>query len=358
MCYWYSGTFAGQAQAGDLITYRIKASDQAQSPNNAYRPLVGKAYCPVTGPGSVAVVDLTDRFTSGPFITGTLSDLGIPYTVYTTWPADFNQHEVWFFCLGVYHDHHILSQGEADDLVAALQAGNNIYLESSDAFCYDDTKTTIKPWFGVQEIDDGGDIYGTVNGVSGSLTEGISMNYWGESAWMDEIGAVSPAKLLLKTGSKGRGVEHDAGTYRTVVSVLPPGELTDEAHPNTRKELFVRILEYLGVEIPLYCSAEARLGDTVRIRLEGDPGDQLILMASLAEHYWPTGYGTFRLDPTYLFVLYQGTVPPSGLVELPLTLPREEEYLGLEVHLQAVVGEMIKPQSAKLTNREILTFVE
>ena len=358
MCYWYSGEFPGSASAGDLVTYRVKATDNADVPNVSYLPKVGHVYCPVSGQGSVAVVDLTGRFTSGPYITKTLSELGIPYTVYTGWPGDWSMHDVWFFCLGVYHDHYIMSQAEADDLVAALQAGDNIYLESSDAFCWDPTKATIDAWFGVNEIDDGGDIYGMVSGVSGSIADGISMEYWGESAYMDEISAISPAKLFFKTGSKGRAVQHDAGTYRTVAVSLPLGDLTDGIHPDTRKELFVRILEYLGVDVQLYTTAEARIGSTISIRLEGTPGDNYLLFASLSENYIPVGYGVYRTGFGALYFLSQGMMHPSGAYEVPITIPREEEYLGFEVHLQAVIGDSIFPlHKVELTNRQVMTFV-
>ena len=45
------------------------------------------------------------------------------------------------------------------------------------------------------------------------------------------------------------------------------------------------------------------------------------------------------------------------MVTIPI--PRNENYLGLEVHLQAVIGERLSPpKDILLTNRDILTLVE
>jgi len=53
MCYWYSGIPGGNVTAGDLIRYRVKATDNADSPNLSFLPLLGEAYCPVADSESV-----------------------------------------------------------------------------------------------------------------------------------------------------------------------------------------------------------------------------------------------------------------------------------------------------------------
>ncbi|MHC4945936.1 MAG: hypothetical protein ACYTG7_23225, partial [Planctomycetota bacterium] len=138
------------------MTYRVLATDGAVMPKVDALPKVGKVYLPVSGPHeSVAVVDLSRRPFTAPFIADTLGDLGIACTYYTSWPADFDQHEIWFFCLGVFADNYILSPQEARDIVDALDTGDFIYMETGDGWCYDPGKDILKPWFGVQEIKDG-----------------------------------------------------------------------------------------------------------------------------------------------------------------------------------------------------------
>jgi len=362
MCYWYSGLFGGSVSPGDVLTYRVVSTDNSSQPNIALHPLMGEICCPIADSGGVGVVELSTRPDSSPFIAKTLSELGIPYSLYSSWPADWNRHDAWFICLGVFVDRHALSNQEANDLVNALQGGASVYMESSDAWCFDPERSVYKSAFGVLEISDGGDIYGGVEGLSQSLADGLTLDYRGESAWMDEIGAVSPARLLFKTesDSKGRAVQYDAGAYKTIAGSFPLGGFRDSAWPDTKKEILIRILEYLGLdEIRLYATGEAKSGATVTIRLEGDYGDRYFMLASPAEDFSDQpGYGVLRLDMNNLHILDQGSIPPSGFVEVDLLIPSGDSYIGLEIHLQAVTGPQIKPFQASLTNRDILTITK
>ncbi|MHC4946503.1 MAG: hypothetical protein ACYTG7_26120, partial [Planctomycetota bacterium] len=132
----------------------------------------------------------------------------------------------------------------------------------------------------------------------------------------------------------------------------------DETWPESRKEILLRYLEFFGMERgALLATAEAILETKVQVRLEGNAGEKFILFASLAEHFLSTsGYGTFRLDPKYMFVLDQRVFPPSGLAKFVLDIPPNQECLGYEIHLQAAAGPEFKPGMAHFTNREILTI--
>ncbi|MHC4942835.1 MAG: agmatine deiminase family protein, partial [Planctomycetota bacterium] len=241
--YWYSGTLSGSVSVGDMVTYRIVAEDNAVSDNSSTLPLVGDVYCPVKGPGSIGVVELAHMPRTGPFITETLGDLGIPYTFYTTWPSDWNEHDVWFISIGVHFcNNYALSTAEADEIVNALQNGARIYLESSDTWCYDPAKDILDPWFGVTGISDGGDLKGGAKGVSGSIMAGLHLEYAAENAYMDEISARSGAELIFRSGddSRGRSVLYDEGTYKTVATTFSLGGLRDGTYPDTRKEILLR----------------------------------------------------------------------------------------------------------------------
>jgi hypothetical protein len=193
--------------------------------------------------------------------------------------------------------------------------------------------------------------------------EGLALVYAGESAYNDEIGALSGAELLFRSSidNEGRTVAYsDPSGYKTVASAFALGGLLDEAWPETRKQILFRILEFFGfLDINLYATARAEPGETVNVLLEGDSGLGYLLMGSLAEGYLDAGgYGTFRLDFSYFFILDQGVIPVTGVVEKALYIPRDPDYLDMEIHLQAVVGEKFTPSQASLTNREILRIQE
>ena len=360
LCYWYEGELTGAASAGDLVTYRLVATDGAAIPNEAVLPRKGEVFCPVVGPGSVAVVDLSRRPFSGPVAMETLGSLGIPCTRYTSWPADWSEHEVWFILLGVYADNHILTASQANDVVAALQAGNRIYLEGGDTWCYDDQKDVLCPWFKVDPISDGEDLEGGLDGQAGTMAAGLHLEYAGTNAFMDEIGALAPAEVVFRSGSDDapRVVAHDGSSYRTIASTFALGALLEGAWPETGKEVLLRYLDFLGVGgVQLKALASARPGTDVPIRLEGTPGHEYVLLEAWAEDYLQVpGYGVLRLAKSEMSILRRGTIPPSGAVLTLLPVPADPALVGSEIHVQAVVGASIAPGQAALTNREILTI--
>jgi hypothetical protein len=313
----------------------------------------------------VGVVNLSCRPYTAPFLLKTLGDWGIPYHYYNAWPADFNDHNVWFILLGTFAFNHVLSAEEANDIVAALQAGKNIYLEGGDTWCYDPEKNTIGPWFGVNEFLRGWDVK-NVQGAKGTLLDGLNLAYAHEveDICIDRVHAVSPAEAIMKANygpGESVAVSYDAGGYRTIASSIPLGGLVDGDWEDCRKEILLRYLDFLGISgIQLLATEEAHLAKTVTVRFEGNPGDGYLLFASLADFYLDVpGYGAFRLDPNYMFTLGSGVVPPSGRVEFEIPIPRSHAYLGMEIHLQVVTGSMeMSPDDAHLTNREILTIVE
>jgi len=361
LCYWYSGKAAGAVSQGDLLTYRLTATDNAAVPNISYYPKVGHVCCPVVGKNeSVAVVDLSKRPASGPFIAKTLGDLGIHFTYYTEWPDDFTDHNIWFFCLSIFADNYILSSSEAADIVSALQSGDSIYMESGDSWCYDSEKDTIAPMFGVSQDNDGQDMPAVVRGQPSTILSGLEFVYAGVNAYVDEISAVSPATVLIRSDgdNEGRTVSYNAGGYKTIASSFTLGGLTDSDWPEQKKNLLLHYLEFFDFEpISLYSTGPSKTGETTWLHLDGDPADEYILFASLAEDYLPCKYGAFRLSPKYMFIIEQGVIPSSGTAMIDLFIPRIEYLEGHEIHLQALVAESLKPNlNVELTNRQILTI--
>ncbi len=360
--WWYSGTFAGSAVPGDVVTYRVVSTDNAEAQNTAILPRVGEVHCPVTGPGDVAVVELSTRPRTGPFLADALGRLGIPYTYYTTWPTGWERHPVWFISLGITPDNYVLSSDEALEITAALDAGSYIYLESSDTWCWDSAKDILNPWFRVQEVDDGGNLYGDVAGQPGTLMEGLILDYAWESAYMDEIGAQAGAEVLFRSvlDDEGRSVLYsEAGGYRTIASSFALGGLLDGEWPQSRKQVLLKILDFFETgDISLRATESARPGSTVTLELEGLPGNEYVVAASLRENYRPCPYGVLRIDLKHMQVVGQGEIPPGGAVNIDLAIPDNADLPGLDVHLQAMTGEGVAPPvDAELTNREVLTII-
>lgn len=363
MCYWYSGSMGDNTSTGDVISYQLKATDNAESPNIATLPLVGKYYCPVTEPADcVGIVDLSPRPFTGPFLHEALGTMDIPHAYYKEWPADLSAHDVWFICLGVFADNHILSVNEASDIVAALQAGKYIYLEGGDTWCHDPEKETLKPWFGVAEFSRGW-LVNHVNGTTGGFLEGMWLPHAAEAEdiCINRMQPVAPAQKVMGChGHYGVVISHDAGSYRTIAASVPLASLEDQTWLNVRNEILLRYLEFFGKSRPqLQAWAPAHQAEVVPMRLEATPGDEYLLVMSLTENYLPSKFGVCRLGLEYLFFLFQGVVPSTGVEMFYLPIPRTEGIEGLELHFQVLTGtHVLPPENAQFTNREILTVLD
>jgi len=364
MCYWYSGTLGGSAAAGDVISYRLKATDGAQTENVSSLPREGEIFCPVVeASGSVGIVNLSLRPCTAPFLLDAFGDLGIPHHYYREWPSSFAAHDAWFICLGVFPYNHILSTAQANEVVAALQSGKNIYLEGGDTWSYDAVAYTLGPWFGVQPFWRGFWLDSVV-GAKESFLRGLTLDYGDQFEdlcldWMTEVPPAQPLLRWNKDTGNPLGVVFDAGGYRSIACSVPLGGLVDRGWPNTRKEILLRYLEFFGQRRPqLMASGVARPGQRVPLRLEAQPGDEYLLVASLAEDYQHLSNGVFRLSSDHLFPLDRGVVPAAGVLRYDLLIPQDDALLGVEVHLKALIGDATKPTGSYFTNREILTVVE
>jgi hypothetical protein len=162
---------------------------------------------------------------------------------------NFGEYSAAFVCLGVYSQNYSLSTDQANALVDYLNAGGNAYMEGGDCWAYDYSRIIYNQHFGITGTSDGsGDLY-TVEGLAGTMCEGMSFAYAGPNSYIDHIEPNTGAtKILRNPGDEaGCGVSYDNGTHRTVGCSFEFGGLTDGASPSTKAELLEEILEFFGV---------------------------------------------------------------------------------------------------------------
>ena len=202
----------------------------------------------VIGQIPVLILDLDDNTSSGPTMEDKIQELGIGVEYVTSFPADLNLYSSIFVCLGIYSNNHVLSSSEGQILADYLDNGGSLYMEGGDTWYYDN-QTAVHPMFNINPTADGSSDMGTVNGQTGTFTEGMSFNYSGENSWMDRIEAISPAVKFLQNQSPsyGTGVAHDEGSYRTIGTSHEFGGLSDGASPSTKLELMEEYLIFLGI---------------------------------------------------------------------------------------------------------------
>ncbi len=244
----YEGVFPGLAVAGDVVTYRITAEDQAVPPNVTYDPPSGTHEFSVVDAITAVIWEPDPSPISGAAIAALLDTREITHD-YTTTTPNFDEYEVAFICLGVYSQNYSLSTAEANALVDFLDAGGSAYMEGGDCWAYDSARTIYNPYFGVNGTSDGSGDLLTVEGLDGTMCEGMSFAYTGANSYIDHMMAVSGGVKIFRNpaDTAGCGVSNDTGTYSTVGCSFEFGGLVDGASPSTKSELMDDYLEHFGI---------------------------------------------------------------------------------------------------------------
>jgi len=199
----------------------------------------------------VLLIDLDTTHNSAPAIEAALTALGVNYTKTLSWPTNFDLHANLFICLGIYSDNTVLSTTQANQVVAFLQNGGNVYMEGGDCWYYDSNADVYAPYFGINPLSDGSGDTSTVVGQTGTIAEGMSFAYTGDNNWMDQISNLTGAKLIFRNQSPnyGNGVSFDTGTYRTVGVTFEFGGLADGAG-GTKLEWMQKMVNFLVAPEP------------------------------------------------------------------------------------------------------------
>ena len=200
----------------------------------------------VVGQIPVCIIDLDENNSSGPEMQTAIGNLNVACEYMTSIPADLSLYNSIFICLGIYSDNHVLTSAEGQTFAAFLNGGGKLYMEGGDTWYYD-TQTDVHAMFNIEGQSDGSSDLGTINGISGSFTEGMTFSYSGDNSWIDHLGANAPAFLILENQSPnyGCGVAYDAGDYKTIGASFEFGglNLTDTG----REELMEKYLEFFGL---------------------------------------------------------------------------------------------------------------
>ena len=332
------GTFTVTASTsipiGQMTEIILNASANAGSYTNSFT----MNFC--VGQKPVLIVDFDENQNSAPAIQNAVTSAGFSSDLVTSIPADVNIYASVFVCLGIYSSNYVLSSSEGQILADYLDNGGMLYMEGGDTW-YFDSQTAVHPMFNIDPEADGTSDLGTINGISGSFTEGMSFNYSGENHWIDHIGPIAPAFLILENQSPnyGCGVAYDAGDYKTIGTSFEFGGLDDSE--STKDELMLKYLEFFGLTpiqeitqtIPLNTGYQF-----ISSRIEIEDPDMLIVLADILNENldfvrnsegimlrtigpnWVNGIGDWISTEGYLFKMFGAeTLEITGLQMDPLS---------------------------------------
>ena len=199
----------------------------------------------VIGQIPVLIVDLDENNNSANVMIDAIDEFGIATELTTSFPADLNLYSSIFVCLGVYSDNYALSDAEGQALADYLNNGGMLYMEGGDTWYYDD-QTAVHAMFGINGIEDGSGDLSTIDGVAGTMTDGMSYNYTGDNSWIDHLEAVGVAEVIFNNQSPAYScaVSNELGGYKTIGASFEFGGLTDTG---SQIELMEKYLEFFEV---------------------------------------------------------------------------------------------------------------
>lgn len=248
----YTGTLSGTVAIGDLVEYRIIASDQAASPNQTTAPEQGFYGVDIIDRIGVLLYDADPNASSAPTVATLLDTLGIS-TVYSTSLVDnLDGYASIFVFLGMYSTNYQLSADEGTRLAQYLDNGGRLYMEGGDTWYYD-PDTQVHPYFHIQGTSDGAGDAGPIAGVAGTFTQGMNFNYGGANNYVDHLAPIGSAVTILTNTSPvyNIGIMYDSGTYKTVGVAFEFAGLTDGSGISTKQELLYRFLQFFDVVDPV-----------------------------------------------------------------------------------------------------------
>ena len=248
-----NGTFTVSAQANTPAGEPAQIDLDVSSNNGGYTNNFVMNF--VIGQIPVVIIDLDGNHNSASVIKSAIEDNGIAVENLTSFPGNVDIYSTIFVCLGIYSDNHVLSASEGQTLADFLNNGGNLYMEGGDTWYYDN-QTAVHSMFNILGTSDGSSDLGTINGQSGTFTEGMSFSYSGDNSWIDHIDPISPAFTIFENQSPnyGTGVAHDAGSYKTIGASHEFGGLSDGSSPSTKEELMAEYLSFFGIGTSLQAS--------------------------------------------------------------------------------------------------------
>jgi hypothetical protein len=202
----------------------------------------------IVGSFSALVLDLDPLKHSGPAMMEVFEDLDLNASYATSLPDDLSMYKSIFVSLGIILSGHELTSIESAKLVQYLNDGGKLYLEGRRTW-HGNPPQPIHTKFNIDVVEDTWFEYDTINGETGSFTEGMVFEFGGSSPYnnyyMVPVGSAFTI-FTSPTPDFAGAVAYDEGTYKTIGCAFEFGDLIDADNPSTKQRLMLEYLDFFG----------------------------------------------------------------------------------------------------------------
>ncbi len=308
----YDWTFTIPAAEGDVFSYRIRATDGTSV---SYDPPTGTYHILIIPPPSLLLWNPDSSPTSGAALHQILVGVGThhEYSTADDMP-DLTRYACVFIFLGVCNENRILSADEAAALADYLDNGGWAYMEGGDCWGFDSHREVYLSHFGIDHAADGAGDIERVEGLPGTLGDGMVFDYAGGNQYMDEIWPAPGAETFFVNPDDGNphAISYVAESRRTIASAFEFGGLVDGEDPSTKLELLTRYAEFFDWALMAEVMEEPRSESAGPRWLGSNP---LSGIGTLRFSMKETGTATVRIfgpDGRLVRTLLDGVVPAGA----------------------------------------------
>ncbi len=157
-----------------------------------------------------------------------------------------------FVFLGIQPNYYLLGEGGSNRLITYLSDGGNVYLEGGD-FWSDPLQQAlaIHQFFHIDPIGQGSSDLTQVQGVPGSLMDGLQFTYMGMNQSIDDITNQTDSEVIMRNPADGNGcaVAYNGYLYRTIGASFQFGGLQNGSAPNTKREYLERVFGFFNIPV-------------------------------------------------------------------------------------------------------------
>ncbi|MBN1355463.1 hypothetical protein JXA40_04225 [bacterium] len=242
----------GTVMVGDVVSYRIAATDTAGSPNTAYHPASGYHEITVIDMLDAIVIDLDQNHNSGPALQTALQNLDLHVDYFTGIPKYPELYGSLWICLGTAPDNTQLGFDPCMKFYEYTLEGGYVYLEGGNAWA-NDQRYPFQLQFSIGSEGSGSADTGTIVGTAGTFASGMSFEYAGDNNNMDRLKVKAGAFEFLRNADPSyvNGIARETATFRTIGTSFEFGGLQDGSGTSTKDNLareYALFFDLIGTE--------------------------------------------------------------------------------------------------------------